>query len=208
MACARAQFNTIGGVSGRTLRPYNRSMEAYVGDFLKRLFGARTGTVAGVTPEELKQELTELKKILRKQTMVMEMHKEEILVHVDTKSLKDFSHEALQDIADSFFHLEAVIKDTYELSDHQEQSFAISWSKIEHLLKLCGVEPLRAAGVPFDARLHEAVVAAQDGAAPPLQVVRVLQPGYLHLGKVIRPAKVALGRTTAPEGHGAPCPCT
>ena len=168
-----------------------------MGDFLKRLFGARTETVIGVTPEELKQDLNELKKIIRKQTVTMEMHKEEILTHVDIKSLKDLSHDALQDIADSFFHLEAVIKDTYAISDRQEQSFAISWSKIEHLLKLCGIESVRAAGVPFDARRHEAV-STQNGATPPLQVTRILQPGYLFQGKVVRPAKVALGSAAEP----------
>ena len=168
-----------------------------MGDFLKRLFGAKTETV-GVTPEELKQELTDLKKIIRKQTVVMEMHKEEILDHVDTKCLKDLSQEALQDIADSFFHLEAVIKDAYALSDGQEQSFAISWAKVEQLLKLCGIEPVRAAGVPFDARRHEAVT-TQSGAVAPLQVLRILQPGYLYQGKVVRPAKVVLGSVVLTE---------
>ncbi len=161
-------------------------------NFLKRLFGEQAEPVVGVTPEELKQEITDLKKILRKQTVAMEMHKEEILDHVDTKCLKDFSNEALQDIADSFFHLEAAIRDAYQLSANQEQSFVISWTKIEHLLKLSGIETVRAAHVPFDSRLHEAV-STRNGADLPLQVVRVLRPGYLFKGKVVRPATVELG---------------
>jgi molecular chaperone GrpE len=163
-----------------------------VANFLKRLFGEQPEPVVGVTPEELKQEMSDLKKILRKQMVAMEMHKEEILDHVDTKSLKDFSHEALQDIADSFFHLEAAIRDAYQLSENQEQSFAISWTKIEQMLKLCGIEPVRGTGVPFDSRIHEAV-STRNGSVSPLQVERILQPGYLFKGKVVRPAKVALG---------------
>lgn len=163
-----------------------------MGNFLSRLFGSQAEPTVGVTPEELKQEIADLKKILRKQTVTMEMYKEEILDHVDTKSLKDFSSEALQDIADSFFHLEAAIRDVCQLSVHQEQSFAISWTKIEHLLKLCGIETVRKAGVPFDSRLHEAV-STRKGTDVPAHVVRILQPGYLFKGKVMRPAKVELG---------------
>lgn len=162
-----------------------------MGYFLKRLFGPRHETV-GVTPEELRQELLELKKILRKQTVVMEMHKEEILEHVDGKSLKDISHEASRNIVDSFFHLEAVIKEAYPLSEHQEHSFAIFWEKLENLLNFLGIEVVRTAGIPFDARLHEAV-STEEGAVPPLHVVRILQPGYLYRGKVVRSAKAALG---------------
>ncbi len=160
--------------------------------FLKRLFGEQVEPVVGVTSEELKQEITDLKKILRKQTVAMEMHKDEILDHVDTKSIKDFSHGALQDIADSFFYLEAAIRDAYQLSANQEQSFVISWAKIEHLLKLSGIEIIRTAPIPFDSRLHE-TVSTGNGVDLPLRVVRVLRPGYLFKEKVVRPATVELG---------------
>lgn len=161
-------------------------------NFLKRLFGRQTEPLIGVTPEELKQEIADLKKIVRKQTVTMEMHKEEILDHVDTKNFKDFSHEVLRDVADSFFYLESAIRDAGPLSEQQEQSFAISWTKIEHLLKMCGIETVRAVGVPFDSRLHEAV-SIRSGTDVPLHVIRILQPGYLFKGKVARSAKVELG---------------
>ena len=163
-----------------------------MGNFLKRLFGAGPEPVAGVTPEELKQELTDLKKIMRKQTMAMEMHKEEILDRMSTLAPKDLSLEALQEMADSFFHLEAAIRESCQLSEGLRHSFAISWKKIEQLLKGCDMEQVREAGVPFDPRLHEAVSTINGGDGT-LQVLRILQPGYLSRGKVVRPAKVALG---------------
>lgn len=147
---------------------------------------------AGITSEELKNEFADLKKIVRKQTVAMEMYKDEIITHVDNKSLKDVSLDMMKEIADSLFYLETVIKDSFNISGNHAESFDIAWAKIEAMLELCDLELIRMNGCPFDARLHEAVEAAQRVSGL-LQVIKVVQPGYLFKGKVIRPAKVVVG---------------
>ncbi len=54
-----------------------------------------------------------------------------------------------------------------------------------------GVEPIQALGQPFDPHLHEAI--ATDGPGGDV-VKKVLQMGYTLDGKLLRPARVVVGR--------------
>lgn len=161
---------------------------------LNRIFGVKSGS-SGISGEELKNEFADLKKVLRRQTVAMEMYKDEIIEHVDAKLLKDVSIDMLRETADSFFYLENNIRDSFDISGSHRESFDIVWNKIEALLGSCGLEPIRAIGCAFDARLHE-VVGATEGTAGLLEVKKVAQPGYLFRGKVLRPAKVVLGEVS------------
>ncbi len=49
-----------------------------------------------------------------------------------------------------------------------------------------------AEGIPFDPQVHEAVANRNPGSHP-LEVVEVVQPGYLRDGQILRPAKVVVG---------------
>lgn len=54
-----------------------------------------------------------------------------------------------------------------------------------------GVEKLnKIEGEDFDPKLHYAVAHVQDNAYEPNTIVEVLQNGYIHKGKVIRPSMV------------------
>lgn len=158
--------------------------------FFKKLFGEKC-ECRGVTREELSNEIADLKKIIRKQTLAMEMHRDELAGRIDAKSLKDVSRDMLQEIAGSFFHLESITRESGDISTSHSESFEIAWKKIEAVLGVCGLELIRKSGCPFDARLHEATAAAH-GPASSLRVAKVIQPGYLYAGKVICPAKVVL----------------
>jgi molecular chaperone GrpE len=56
-----------------------------------------------------------------------------------------------------------------------------------------GVEALEAAGRPFDPQVHEAVSTVANAAAAG-QVVQEVQRGYRYHGRLLRPARVVVGR--------------
>jgi molecular chaperone GrpE len=66
------------------------------------------------------------------------------------------------------------------------------WEKLELALSEIGLELIHRAGEPFDPRLHETVerTAGNDGNAV---VTKILQPGYLYNGQVVKPARVIIG---------------
>lgn len=158
--------------------------------FLSSFF-CKKNNIPGVTYEDLKNEMGELKKVIRKQSLVAEMHKNEIVDHLDRATMKDISHDMLRDMADSLFYLESLISESFTLSESQQESFDISWSKIEDVLKICNLRLIRESGIPFNPRFHEAVGVPPEFTGQPY-VNKVVQPGYLHMDKVIRPAKVVL----------------
>ncbi len=71
-----------------------------------------------------------------------------------------------------------------------------TWSQLADALKRVGLEPIDAAGLPFDPAVHEAVM------APPgvtdLVVVQELRRGYTFRERVLRAAMVALGGAAEP----------
>jgi molecular chaperone GrpE len=55
-----------------------------------------------------------------------------------------------------------------------------------------GVQRIEPLGEPFDPHRHEAIFEAADGDQPAGTVIEVLQPGYLHHDRVLRPAMVGV----------------
>lgn len=62
-------------------------------------------------------------------------------------------------------------------------------------VKKLGVEPIEAAGRPFDPHLHEAVEMVETNAAPEHTVVQELQRGYKLRDKLVRPAMVRVAQS-------------
>lgn len=60
-----------------------------------------------------------------------------------------------------------------------------------------GVEPIPAAGQPFDPSCHEAVACIETADCPPDHVAQEMLKGYRMGGSVIRPAKVVVGKSPA-----------
>ncbi|HYS52550.1 MAG TPA: nucleotide exchange factor GrpE [Thermoanaerobaculia bacterium] len=62
-------------------------------------------------------------------------------------------------------------------------------------LKKHGLRPIEESGVPFDPKIHEAVVREENPNVPSHTVVAVLQKGYFLHDRLLRPAmvKVAVG---------------
>jgi molecular chaperone GrpE len=62
-----------------------------------------------------------------------------------------------------------------------------------------GIRRVDALGQPFDPDRHEAVFEVADAPSPPGTVAEVLQPGYLHHDRLLRPAMVGVAK-----GDGGP----
>jgi molecular chaperone GrpE len=64
-----------------------------------------------------------------------------------------------------------------------------------------GLKPIDQANVPFDPKIHEAVVREEDPSVPSHTVVAVLQKGYFLHDRLLRPAmvKVAVGGPEEPR---------
>jgi molecular chaperone GrpE len=75
---------------------------------------------------------------------------------------------------------------------------AMVLDQMRDVLKNNGLEPIAAAGCPFDPQLHEAVMRAESAEHPADHVVQEFQRGYKLGDYVLRPAKVAVN-VAAPE---------
>ena len=76
------------------------------------------------------------------------------------------------------------------------------WEKLEVLLSGLGLELIRRTGEVFDPRFHQAVESA-GGPDGEMVVTRIIQPGYIFQGRVIKPARVIIGELST-EGKQEP----
>ena len=68
-----------------------------------------------------------------------------------------------------------------------------------------GLQRLDPLGEPFDPHRHEASLEMEDARYPAGTVTNVIQPGYMHHDRLVRPALVAVSRTPdPPHGESAP----
>jgi molecular chaperone GrpE len=69
------------------------------------------------------------------------------------------------------------------------------------LLKRHGVKRIEAEGKPFDASLHQAIVQQPTADKPPNTVLHVVEQGYMHHDRVLRPAKVVVSQAASAAGE-------
>jgi molecular chaperone GrpE len=86
------------------------------------------------------------------------------------------------------------------------QGIALIERHLRAILERQGVEPIEAAGQPFNPTLHEAIVEEETADAAPGTVVGELQRGYTMHGHVLRPtlAKVAKAPQPAAQTESQP----
>lgn len=145
--------------------------------------------------EKIENELAELKKLARRQGIQQESLIREISAKLDTLAAAGESQadagrpDFLVELADSFFHLEAALA-LSGIGIGALEALDIVWKKLGDVCEDAGLEIIRRDGVPFDSRMHEALDRAPEGEST---VVRgVAAPGFIHQGRVIRPARVML----------------
>lgn len=82
-----------------------------------------------------------------------------------------------------------------EEGDDFHKGVLLIYKQLFGVLQKYGLRPIEEGGVPFDPKIHEAVVREEDASVPSHTVVAVLQKGYFLHDRVLRPAmvKVAVG---------------
>jgi molecular chaperone GrpE len=82
------------------------------------------------------------------------------------------------------------------------QGVEMTLKQLQQLLRQHGVESDEIVGKPFDPHQHEALSQGHDSTQPDHTVLTVLQRGYRHGDKVVRPAKVVVNDLTFSKQGG------
>jgi len=79
--------------------------------------------------------------------------------------------------------------------DDFHRGVLLIYKQLFDALKKHGLRPIEESGVPFDPKIHEAVVREENPSVPSHTVVAILQKGYFLHDRLLRPAmvKVAVG---------------
>ena len=158
-------------------------------------------SLAGVGAK-LEVELNDLKKLTRRQGIQQESLIRELAAKIETQAGADRGAQqelpapALAELADSFFHLEAVLVGLGSAPDTL-RALNMVWGKLDDVCRRADMEIIRESGVPYDSRLHEALNRAPLGDHPVVGTVSA--PGFVHRGRVIRPARVVLSDDANPQ---------
>jgi molecular chaperone GrpE len=140
---------------------------------------------------DIMEEIDLLKKSLRKQSAFLDLFKKEVVEKLEEKRIEDVN--PFVETAEAFFYYDRSQREKWDLSSNQQQGLEIVWQKMEALVNCVGVKMVRQLDVPFDPRLHEAMERLPEGDGRPV-VKGILQPGFVHGGRVIKPAKVMIER--------------
>ena len=143
--------------------------------------------------EELKQRNEELMNNWKRAAADLENFKKR--TESERKELVEFSKEiTVLKLIPSLESLEQVL--TYAPVDDKYTEWLTGLKatiqQLEKTMEDLGVVKIKAVGQPFDPSLHEAVEEVEGEAG---EIVKELQPGFMLNGKVIIPAKVAVGKS-------------
>jgi molecular chaperone GrpE (heat shock protein) len=169
-------------------RSYIKTMWSKVIRFFKKDSPSREDLE--VWKGEVLEELEAVKKVLRRQGLFLETFKKETVARMDQKWLKDA--EPVLQLAEAFFYFESSLKDGPGLPSGQREAAEMVWGKLELVLSGLGLELIRHTGEPFDPRLHETVERTPEHNGDEV-VTKIIQPGYLFNGQVVKPARVIIG---------------
>ena len=141
--------------------------------------------------KEIMQEIDVIKKNFRKQGLSLDLFRKEVLEKLEEKRAKDV--EQFFELAEAFFYHDRSLKEIPGMSSSQQEALSIVWHKLEALLSFAGIEIIRRVDVDFDPRLYEAVEKVAEGNGRPV-VKKIIQPGFVYEGRIIKPAKVIVER--------------
>jgi len=85
--------------------------------------------------------------------------------------------------------------------DDFHRGVLLIYKQLYDILTKRGLKPIEQSGVPFDPKIHEAVVSEEDPSVPSHTVIAILQKGYFLHDRLLRPAmvKVAVGGPEEPR---------
>ncbi|HEY6538916.1 MAG TPA: nucleotide exchange factor GrpE [Candidatus Dormibacteraeota bacterium] len=91
-----------------------------------------------------------------------------------------------------------------EAKDGLAEGLRLTLKQLEDALGSQGIRRIESVGVPFNPRLHDAVLTVPAGEAEPGTVVAELAPGYQIHDRVVRPAQVSVAEAEeVPSPSGA-----
>jgi len=147
--------------------------------------------------KDILEEINLVRKSLRKQAAFLDLFRKEVIERLEDERIEDLN--PFIETAEAFFFYDRSLKEISDLSSNQHQGLEIVWQKMEALLSCVGIEIVRQRGVPFDPRLHEAMERLPEGDGNPV-VTKILQPGFVHGERVIKPARVMIERESETKG--------
>ena len=102
--------------------------------------------------------------------------------------------EVLRDLIPVLDNFDRALEHAGE-GDDLHKGVALIYKQMWDVLKRHGLRPIEQSGVPFDPKIHEAVVREENPSVPSHTVVAILQKGYFLHDRLLRPAmvKVAVG---------------
>jgi molecular chaperone GrpE len=108
--------------------------------------------------------------------------------------------EVLKDLIPVLDNFDRALEHAGE-GDDFHKGVSLIYKQMWDVLKRHGLRPIEQSGVPFDPKIHEAVVREENPSVPSHTVVAILQKGYFLHDRLLRPAmvKVAVG---GPEQQG------
>ncbi|MDR3570399.1 MAG: nucleotide exchange factor GrpE [Syntrophobacteraceae bacterium] len=145
------------------------------------------------------EEIQSIRKLLRKQSVLIEEVRRE---QEAAAAEKERPANSALELCDSVFYLHRAFRHPGFMSRQHAQVLNMVMKKAELFAASLGMEMILDEGVSFDPGRHEAVENRSPG-SDRLDVLELVQPGYLQNGKVIRPARVivcAAGDLTTSEG--------
>ncbi len=125
------------------------------------------------------------------------------------RALADYQNLERRVAEERFYYINSanigLLRKILPLKDNLEKAYASSPSQglaqilkqFETIFKTEGIEEIKSLGEDFNPEIHEClevVVGEEDE-----KIVEVLSPGYIMKGKVLRPAKVKVGRKNPEE---------
>ena len=138
----------------------------------------------------LLQDVAALKRTLRRQAIMLEQLHTEWTAFSQREGQQ--SIESLLACSEAFFHLDQSLRQGEHFTLQHDQALSIVWGRLDAVLRAAEVNMIRQAGVVFDPRRHEAVQTTGTGNGE-IRVVQVVQPGYCHQDRILRPAKTIIG---------------
>ena len=158
---------------------------------ITRLFNReRKSSEESTKNEDIIEEIRNVKKLVRKQKIFQEAFRDDVLKEINRRNRVRM--DPVLEFADALFYLGVSLKDTSHVSLEHKQASEIVWHKFESLFSLIGLEVIHRSGIKFDSRLYEAVEKTSEDNNN-LTVIKVLQPGYIYKGRIIKPAKAIVG---------------
>lgn len=94
----------------------------------------------------------------------------------------------------------SAVKDGVCVSPELVKGIEMIFSEFERVLQSEGITPMECLGRPYDPHSHEAVAVLPSDAANDGMVMAEVQKGFTCGSKVIRPARVCIGRKKEEEG--------